>query len=194
MNVCSWVWKSTIFLAFPRLSFSWAFKRIRKFFSSFSPRLTGPWPLMSQCSFRALCARLSRNDSPTEPRTTEPRKTEPRKTQPRMDWTSNGLNPDWIQPRMGLNPEWTEPQMGLNPEWTQPEWDSTPNGTELRMDSTPTGLNPDWDWTPTGLNPDWDSTPTGLNSEWDWIPTGTQPRISINLEYGVQWCISKECI
>ncbi len=52
-------------------------------------------------------------------------------------FNSNGLNPEWTQPRM-------DPTLnGLNPEWTQ-----------LRMDSTPNGLNPN------RLNPD------GPNSKW----------------------------
>jgi hypothetical protein len=85
-----------------------------------------------------------------------------------MDWTSNGLNLEWTQPRKGLNPDWTEPRMGLNPEWTElrmglnPEWDSTPNGTEPRLDSTPTGTQPRMNSTPTGTQPR-----MRLNSEWD---------------------------
>ncbi len=123
------------------------------------------------------------DDSPTEPRTTEPRKTEPRKTQPRMDWTSNGLNPDWTEPRMGLNPEKTEPRMGLNPDWTQPrmglnpEWDWTPNGLNPDWTEPRLGLNPDWTQPWLGLNPDWTELRMGLNPDWDSTSNYYQPRI-----------------
>jgi hypothetical protein len=78
---------------------------------------------------------------------------------------------------MDPTPNGTQPQMGLNSERTEP-----------RLDSTPTGLNLDWTQPRLGLNPDWTELGMGLNPDW------TQPRISFNLEYGVQWCISKECI
>ncbi len=114
-----------------------------------------------QISQKTLKCWKFQKGSPTEPRTTEPRKIEPRKTQTRMDWTSNGLNPEWTQPQMGLNPEWTEPRMGLNPEWTQP-W---------------MGLNPDWTQPRPGLNPERTQPRPGLNPEW------TELRMGLNLEF-----------
>ncbi len=75
-----------------------------------------------------------------------------------MDWTSNGLNPEWTQPRMGLNPGWTEPRMGLNPEWTQPWMGLNSEWTEPRLDSTPTGTQPRLDRTQNGTESRLDST------------------------------------
>jgi hypothetical protein len=39
-----------------------------------------------------------------------------------------------------------------------------------------------------GLKPDWTQHRLGLNPGW------TELRMGLNPEYGVQWCISKECI
>ncbi len=133
--------------------------------------------------YKFLCT--CKGDSATEPRTTEPRKTEPRKTQPWMDWTSNGLNPEWTQPRMGLNPEWDSTPNCLNPEW---DW--TPNGPNLEWDWTPNGTEPRMDWTLTGLKPDWDSTPNGLNPDWDSTSTGTQPRPGISTPQAENWILN----
>jgi hypothetical protein len=78
-------------------------------------------------------------------------------TETRMNWTPNGLNPDWDSNPTGLNPD----------------WDSTPTRySTLTRDSTP----------PRDSTPTRDSTPG-----WDWTLNGTQPRhFPLNpFQYGV---------